>query len=860
MTTETATDDPTAFLADDLSADLPEGYDIKQYEGRSLRKIFGKGYNDVINDKEHFYIVIRGGKGSKKSKTVALMIIMRMMQYPLANTVCIRKSYNALKDSMFTDLLWAMDRLGVTDWWEVRRSPMQLELKHTHQVILFRGLDKAEKLGGLTVRHGYLCWMWIDEFFEITDEEEFLKAQMGLRGYMPPESGLWKQVICTFNPWSEHCWIKKRFFDEPHDNVLAKVTTYKCNEWLGEEDKKRYDELHETNPRMAKIICDGEWGIVEGLVYENWEIKAFDVEELKKDPNVHEAFGLDFGFSVSYTAFVGFLINPVSREIWIYEDSIYKLGMTNLDIAKAICELGYGDKRIVADCAQPKNIYELRAGIPEEYVDEWGDHHVRKWALPNIVASMKGNDSVLNGISRLQSFKMYILPSCQNGIMELSSYYWEKNNEGEYTGRPHKDFDHCLVAGTMVLTDHGEVPIEDIRVGDMVLTHLGYRRVTASGITRPEPADIWRMTCEDGTVLEGTYDHPMITTDGIKYLGELSDTTKVIKWVGQEDLEAPPKRQNVSSMMDMHGSGIPTVPIEATECITDAQGCLDASRSLFTDISGKSSTGLFQRDIKFITSTETPLTMTRPISLVCPSKTTCMSTHSAKNASKNVQNVCAEIPTYRINAESGTNPRKATSGTYNIPKKWQKICNPYNISVSSAEMSFGRNHLVQTNSAPTNASLLLEEHQASMTRTEFVNGVVRHSELTNTRKHAPVQEHAPIRCVTKPSDTISTTELIAQCKLLKVISVENTGRREYVYDLTVEDAHDFFANSLITRNCLDGLRYGAEPYISKAKGKVAEAKGGTTPRSQVVIANNSDEQTTHRRSRRVASSSKVSRL
>ena len=266
----TGTSDPTAFFADDLSAELPKELDARRFEAKSLKKIFGKGYNDVIKSRK-FYVIVRGGKGSKKSKTIALLIIMRMMQYPMANTVCIRKSYNALKDSMFTDLLWAIDRLGVTDWWEVRRSPLELELKHTHQVILFRGLDKAEKLGGLTVRHGYLCWMWIDEFYEITDEEEFIKAQMGLRGYMPPETGLWKQVFCTFNPWSEHTWIKKRFFDEPHDNVLAKVTTYKCNEWLSNEDRQRYDDLRETNPRIAKIICDGEWGIAEGLVYENWE-------------------------------------------------------------------------------------------------------------------------------------------------------------------------------------------------------------------------------------------------------------------------------------------------------------------------------------------------------------------------------------------------------------------------------------------------------------------------------------------------------------------------------------------------------------------------------------------------------------
>lgn len=500
--------DPTEFLANDLSAPLPKGYDERRFEGKSLQKIFGKGYNDVIKSRK-FYVVIRGGKGSKKSKTIALLLIMRMMQYDMANTVCIRKSYNALKDSMFTDLLWAMDRLGVTDFWEVRRSPMQLELKHTHQVILFRGLDKAEKLGGLTVRHGYLCWMWIDEFYEITDEEEFTKAMMGLRGYMPPETGLWKQVFCTFNPWSEHTWIKKRFFDEPHDNVLSKVTTYKVNEWLGPEDIARYDELRETNPRLASVICDGAWGIAEGLVYENWDIQAFDVDELMRRPDVHETYGLDFGYKVSYTAFIGVLVDPVARELWIFEDSIYRTGMTNLDIAKAITALGYENKRIVADRAEQKSIYELKAGLLCEETDEWGETKVKRYSLPNITGAMKGNDSVTNGIARLQSYRMHVHPSCKNAIMELSSYYYEQDNEGRYTGKPHKDYDHCLLGTTAVSTPDGHKRIMDIEVGDLVNTPFGPKRVLSAGMSRPEPAQIWIMYCEGlDYCIHGTEDHP----------------------------------------------------------------------------------------------------------------------------------------------------------------------------------------------------------------------------------------------------------------------------------------------------------------------------------------------------------------
>lgn len=670
-----ACNDPTEFLANDLSAPLPEGYSEKVFEGLSLKKIFGKGYKDVLETRK-FYVVIRGGKGSKKSKTIALLLIMRMMMYPLANTVCIRKSYNALKDSMFTDMLWAMDRLKVTDWWEVRRSPMQLELKHTHQVVLFRGLDKAEKLGGLTVRHGYLCWMWVDEFYEITDEEEFIKAQMGLRGYMPPESGLWKQVFCTFNPWSEHCWIKKRFFDEPHDDVLAKVTTYKCNEWLADEDRQRYDDLYNTNPRIAKVICEGEWGIVEGLVYENWSIEAFDIDEIKQRPNVHEAYGLDFGFAVSYTAFSGCLIDPVSHELWVFEDSIYKQRMTTLDIAKAIEELGFADKRIVADCAQPKTIYELKAGVLEEIVDEFGNNRVVRHSLPNIEASLKGNDSVANGIARLQMYKIYVHPKCTNAIMEFSSYYYEKDSEGKYTGKPHKEFDHCLVAGTLVMTDHGEVPIEDIQVGDMVLTHLGYRKVLASGITRPEPAEIWRMTCEDGTIIEGTADHPFPTNHGVLRMSRL-------------------------------------------------RGSYVAKKGA-----------------------ETPETI------------------------------------------------KRNSTVYNGLE------------------------------SPQNA--ILNFKRRDRTRDIWFHGVM-----------------------------LGKVEGFG---LVKVVSVEDTGRKELVYDLTVEEAHTFLCSKVLTSNCMDSIRYGTERYIIKAKGKVAEAKGGVPANHTAIVSAGGTDGPTMHRAKRVVSSSRGSRV
>lgn len=63
------------------------------------------------------------------------------------------------------------------------------------------------------------------------------------------------------------------------------------------------------------------------------------------------------------------------------------------------------------------------------------------------------------------------------------------------------------------------------------------------------------------------------------------------------------------------------------------------------------------------------------------------------------------------------------------------------------------------------------------------------------------------------------------CRTMRIVSVENTRRREPVYDLTVDEAHDFFANGILTLNCMDALRYSLTSFFIKGRGHVAEAKG-----------------------------------
>lgn len=91
--------------------------------------------------------------------------------------------------------------------------------------------------------------------------------------------------------------MKKRFFDNPDDETLALTTNYKCNEWLDKADLKVFETMRKQNPRRYAVAGLGDWGIVDGLVYENWHEEAFTLEQIRQQYSIDSAFGLDFGYT-----------------------------------------------------------------------------------------------------------------------------------------------------------------------------------------------------------------------------------------------------------------------------------------------------------------------------------------------------------------------------------------------------------------------------------------------------------------------------------------------------------------------------------------------------------------------------------
>ncbi|MFR6311354.1 PBSX family phage terminase large subunit [Anaerofustis stercorihominis] len=398
----------------------------------NIAKLVGKGYGDFWRCKKR-YRVVKGSRGAKKSKTIGIDGIFRIMKYPEANMLCVRKTYRSLKDSCFTELKWAIHQLGVDSFFKCKENPLEITYLPTGQKIYFRGLDDPLKTTSITVEHGYLCFLWIEEAYEIMKEEDFDMLDESIRGAVPDY--LFKQCTLSLNPWNEKHWIKKRFFDKKDKDVFTKTVDYRCNEFLDSADIELFERMKRDNPRRYQVAGLGHWGIVEGLVYENWEEKEFDIENIRRLPNIKSVFGLDFGYVNDPSALFCGLIDTTDKILYVF-DEMYKNGLSNEMIYDEIYKMGYAKETIVADSAEKKSIDRLYT-----------------LGLKRIKGARKGPDSVIHGIDTLQEYKIIIHPRCVNFITEISNYQWAEDKTGKKLNKPIDDFNHLMDAMRYAVED-----------------------------------------------------------------------------------------------------------------------------------------------------------------------------------------------------------------------------------------------------------------------------------------------------------------------------------------------------------------------------------------------------------------------
>lgn len=411
------------------------GYDEWFYNLDPSPEIYKNGMTKSEWAKSIRYWVVKGGRGSKKSYTVAYWILINIMAYDKANVLVVRKIAETLSDSCYALLEKCAWNLGIHDEFKFSKSPLKIIYKRTGQQIIFRGLDDFQKLTSLDVTYGNLCWMWIEEAYQITRKEDFDRIDESIRGKLP--DGLFKRIMLTFNPWNKTHWLRTAFFETEEGNplndpdVFAHTTNYLMNEWLEEADHKMYERMKRLNPRQYEVSGLGNWGSPEGLIYENWQEFAFDFNAVARREGVVAINGLDFGFSADPTAMACMLYDEEHYELYIY-DEIYVKGYTSPMRYEEICKKGHKHSVIYYDSAGALDSAELM-----------------DLGLSNLIPYNKAGDknSILNGINFIRGLTIYVHPRCVNSLIEFENYMWYVDKDGQTQPKPQPgSLDHIMDA------------------------------------------------------------------------------------------------------------------------------------------------------------------------------------------------------------------------------------------------------------------------------------------------------------------------------------------------------------------------------------------------------------------------------
>lgn len=373
---------------------------------------------DILEGK-HTHYKLYGGRGSTKSSFVSIEIIYGMMQDPNANAACFRKVKDTLAESVFEQLLWAIDALEVSHLWKVTLSPLRLTYKPTGQRIVFRGCDDPNKSKSIKVRKGYFKYIWYEERAEFPGDEDERKINQSLM-----RGGDKYVVFYTWNPpKSLNSWVNQDVMEERED-TLCNHSTYLTvpREWLGEQFFIEAEELRKRKILAYRHEYLGEAIGNGGKVFDNIIIRKITDEEIAMFDKIRQ--GLDFGFAADPLAYERMHLNKKQRRLYIFGE-VYQTNLRSSKAVEYIKILNPENKIITADSEEPRSI------------DTFNELGLR------VVGAKKGPGSVDHGIAYLSDDLDEIIIDpvrCPNAAREFNSYELEKDKNGNFKGGyPDKD-------------------------------------------------------------------------------------------------------------------------------------------------------------------------------------------------------------------------------------------------------------------------------------------------------------------------------------------------------------------------------------------------------------------------------------
>lgn len=378
-----------------------------------LSQVIGSSFYGVAHDvfqHGHTHYDLSGGRGSLKSSTVSILVVLLIMQEQNKNihAVVLRKVANTIRDSVFAQYIWAIGELGAAAYWESKVSPMELIYKPTGQKIMFRGADDPMKIKSIKVPFGYIGITHFEEKDQFAGRSEIRTI---LQSTMRGGEKYWN--FESYNPpISRDNWANKDSLEEREDRLCHKSTYLEApREWLGEQFIIEAEHLRDTDERAYQHEYLGIPIGTGGNVFDKLELRDISDEEISRFDRIYQ--GVDFGWFPDPFAFIRLHYDRARETIYLI-DEIYQNKLSNEESSKMIYERGYTDARIVCDSAEPKSVADFRA-----------------MKLPAIEA-VKGAGSVEYGMKFLQRRTIVIdRRRTPHAYDEFVGYEYERNKEGE---------------------------------------------------------------------------------------------------------------------------------------------------------------------------------------------------------------------------------------------------------------------------------------------------------------------------------------------------------------------------------------------------------------------------------------------
>lgn len=364
-----------------------------------------------LKQKRHTHYWLKGGRGSTKSSFISLEMILGMMKDPQANAVVLRKVGQTLQGSVYEQLQWAIQALGVETYWTNKLNPLEMKYINGNKIV-FRGADKPKKIKSTKFSKGYCKYVWFEEVDEFAGMEEIRTINQSLlRG------GENFVVFYSYNPpQSQSNWVNEEVLGQRSDRLVHHSTYLTVpREWLGEQFLIEAEHLQKVKPTAYQHEYLGEVTGTGGEVFTNLTIREMTDEEISHFD--HIARGIDWGYAADPFHYTVNHYDKTRRKLYIYYE-IQMLKLSNRRAAELVKKENKQNNVIICDSAEPKSIAEMYS------------YNLR------VLGAKKGADSVEYGIKWLQDLEEIVIDPkrCPNTAREFLEYEIEKDTNGNFKG------------------------------------------------------------------------------------------------------------------------------------------------------------------------------------------------------------------------------------------------------------------------------------------------------------------------------------------------------------------------------------------------------------------------------------------